>query len=477
MSVLDRPRRDWVEVAVYAFAPVIALGAGALVSRSWPLVVAGVMAGAVLLVALSRPKWLLAFVVITGCLPLNFVTEGQRSVLSSAGGSTVSGVLLVVYVGVLGVVLIANRQLVGGLAVFAIPLVWVAWATFTLVYTDWADEGIRLAFKLWYPFLVGIMAYYWCRRPGGVRDIRMWWYVGFVLVTVIALLRLAVVGAAAFAEDGLYRYSSFSHPSPFSFFMLVTFTFAYALWSSSRRRLDGVVALVAAVQVVASLTRISIAALVVSILVMTVLHMSSPWRVLRGVLIALAVVAVLVMGLLASPTLQSRVFFEPVSSVGEMVANPDNLDTKGRDAVWSAIITDYDSGDTAGGRGLGSSTRLFRLGEIAGSLAGKTAAVHNEYLRVLYEQGALGLTVFIAMLVGSFAFLASCVRRGRGLERALLSAAAAAVAAYAIVAITDNALDYYNIMGQYVVLLAAMGLALRSLRRSGSSLADTGGEL
>ena len=81
---------------------------------------------------------------------------------------------------------------------------------------------------------------------------------------------------------------------------------------------------------------------------------------------------------------------------------------------------------------------------------------------MLYEQGLIGLAWFGSVLVASMLYLGRRARKAEGLERALLSRACVAVVVYAVVCITDNALDCYGVLGRYVTVLAAMAMASAS---------------
>lgn len=453
----EKSRRGLTLAAV----PVLVLLLGYLAATNPPLGIAALVGTTALGIALLRPALALYFLVAAGGLPLDFVTGGDRSVLSGLGGSTVSGVLLVLYVAALAVLLLAQGQLGEGLAVFAIPVTWAAWSVFTLVYTDWLDEGIRLAFKIWYPLLVGMMAYFVCLRPSGVRNVRTAWYVGYAATSTVALVRLALDGLSVYASGEVYRYSSLNHPSPFSFYMLVTFVFAFSLWNQSRRRLDALVAATAALQVVLSMTRISIGSLVLALLIISLLQMDSSSKKFKGLALTTVVASVILGALITFPVLQGGVFFEPVSSVGGLFSDPGNLNTQGRDVIWAAIIDEYGAEDMLSGGGLGSSTRFLN----ANKAQVGAGVVHSEYLRVLYEQGLVGLLWLVGILTASALYLRKRARRAAGLKRALLSAACVATVVYATVSITDNSLDYYSVFGQYVIVLAAMGLALRAPQR------------
>ena len=89
---------------------------------------------------------------------------------------------------------------------------------------------------------------------------------------------------------------------------------------------------------------------------------------------------------------------------------------------------------------------------------------------MFYEQGLVGLVMLLAVLALSVAYLAARYRRARGLERDLLAGAIVGVVAYAIIAITDNAMDYYAIFGQFIAVTAGAALAQRASRRRDGQL-------
>ena len=445
-----------------------ALWFGYMVARTPALALAGVACMIVALAIAVRPRFGLALLLVIGPLPLGFATGGDRSLLGAVGGTTVNGVILTTTVVVLVFVLLARRRLVWALAAFALPVFWVVWSTLTLLYTDWPDEGVRLAFKLWFVLLVGMLTYYVCQSSSGMSLVRRWWYVGYAVSTVLGLYWLGRYGIQTFAAGNVYAYGPFRAPNPFAFYWLATLIFAGSLWASERRRLDLLVAVTAGIQAVATQTRIAIAALVVVLLLMVLLEARRGATKLVGVLVVATMVVGMLVALVTFPALQYGVFFGQVDTVGEAVstATANRLDTQGRDRVWSAVYEGAVSGSPIVGQGIGSSTRFFQTA----STTGMAGVVHNEYLRVFYEQGLVGLVMLLAVLALSVAYLAARYRHARGLERDLLAGAIVGVVAYAIIAITDNAMDYYAIFGQFIAVTAGAALAQRASRRRDGQL-------
>ncbi len=462
-SFLGRAYAPSILAVAFVCASSVALGL--VFTRSFALAIAALVVVGILGAVFLWPRVAFAFLLFSGGMPLNFITGGQRSLLSGLGGTTVAGALLTVAVPALMMLFIFRGWVGEGFKRFLVPLSWVVWSAVTLLYTDWPDEGIRVSFKLLYPLIVGVLAYFFCRNAEGVSYARKWWYAGYALTSSYALFRLFTSGLAVYGSGEIYRYSAINHPSPFSFYMLVTFVLALALFIRRRRRLDGFVAVTAAVQVALSMTRISIAALVVAIIMVSLLAGRGLRQRLVGTLAGAVVAAGLLTALLVVPSLQSGVFFNRVTSVQEALTDTENLNTSGRDDAWRVIYDEYRTGDQLIGRGLGSSTRLFKEGKLGAGIG----VAHSEYVRVLYEEGWLGAIWFGGILLVSAFYLGLKARKARDLERALLSAACVAVVVYAITSITDNTLDYYNVFGQFVAVLAGAGLGLRASRLTSAS--------
>jgi O-antigen ligase len=115
------------------------------------------------------------------------------------------------------------------------------------------------------------------------------------------------------------------------------------------------------------------------------------------------------------------------------------------------------------GSGLGSSTIGFSLGIFVG---GGVGVAHNEYLRLLYETGIVGVVVSVLSVL---ALLAAAWRSAHRLDdsrRWIGAVAVCLVLCYAAFGVTDNVIDYYNVFSQYPFFAtgAAVAMAVASRR-------------
>jgi O-antigen ligase len=124
--------------------------------------------------------------------------------------------------------------------------------------------------------------------------------------------------------------------------------------------------------------------------------------------------------------------------------------------LWGAFMT-----SPLWGLGLGSSTAVMR--EYFGE--GGVDVAHNEYLRLATDTGVVGLGLFmIAMII----WLVAAIRMSRRPQlevREFALAAAGLSVAWFVIAMTDNAINYYNNFSQYLGFLMAGAVAAQANAR------------
>src|SRR5205085_6961999 len=85
----------------------------------------------------------------------------------------------------------------------------------------------------------------------------------------------------------------------------------------------------------------------------------------------------------------------------------------------------------------------------------------NDYLRVGFELGLVGLAIFLAVLAWQLGHLAVQIRRSRGVVRTAFTASWLGLLAFLISACTDNTLSYnlWYMDPLFAVMGAAYGVA------------------
>jgi hypothetical protein len=153
------------------------------------------------------------------------------------------------------------------------------------------------------------------------------------------------------------------------------------------------------------------------------------------------------------------VFYTPQSLRSSPAEIVDALNDQGRGKVADAMVVHLVNQEAlAYGEGLGSSWIALQFGEL-GDLGGAGVA-HNEYVRLLYETGLLGLVVAVVAFA-AFVFAAWKASQHMAEEHRWLGAAAFALSVcYVVFSITDNVLDYYNTFSQFAFFALAAALAM-----------------
>jgi O-Antigen ligase len=151
----------------------------------------------------------------------------------------------------------------------------------------------------------------------------------------------------------------------------------------------------------------------------------------------IAAIPIIAMSLFYLPMFKDRMFKgEQTGTLQEVRDGKVELQGSGRFEVWPVVFKEAHRKPILG-QGIGSSE------DFVGSLWEGTSKTHNEYLRILFEQGYMGLIIFITV---ALAQLVQLRKRFRHLEdgvlRQMYTAAYMALALVLVVAATDNPFGY-----------------------------------
>jgi hypothetical protein len=427
-----------------------------------------------------------AFLLIaTSWLPVEHLIGQERSLFAFAGGVNISGVRLVGGLAGLSVAVFVSRHrlrrvaiprwLAIGLVVYGIAVAWMAlsaaWAPSTV-------DGLRAVAKLVFPLFVGAVVLSDPRGWGPQKLTRQ------TLLLLAATLTVAAIygSVGLFARDTLLTtddpfagdYFGWAGWSLYSFLAgIVGITFL-ALAEHGQLRGAWLLALAALSQVGLAVVRIGIAAVAVAVFVMTAV------AGVRRVLAPLAIAACAVI-LLAFPPVAQRGFFEDRGLGGnivQIIERPlDVVNTQGRDRLWSRSLGSMTGTEFIRGRGLNAfftdtggvpelpprvAAADFEAGRVEVGGGSTLRQMHGEYVRFLYETGAIGLGLFVAAWA---LILAALVRMAiripkHTLRRALAEAALGVTVFYLATGITDNTFDYY-LVGGIAWTIVALAVAVR----------------
>ena len=464
---------QYIRFSVAATTVTVAIMATGYGLAASPLLAAGAVLGVLVLAAtLFWPRVVIAVMLALGPINLAFLTGGAKELLPGLGGLDMSGIRLLGVSAGLGMVVLTRKDLLQALA--SPPARWyvlfLAWAGATLAFSPAPLEGLRLLLKLAYPLLLFLVVAAPERRPGEVRRLGDWTLWGATVLLLINPI-FVVNGSYAMESNEWLRVSlPGSHHNPFSFYLLVILLICLARFRSRAQLRYLLLGGAAVVWIALTLTRITFLASFVGIAVVALYTglVDRNWRALGA---AAAFGAIL--GILALEGVLVRTFGYlpgPGQLLG-LMADPMALyqavNWQGRETIWEILFLAFQVSPVVGS-GMGASGAALQT-------AMREGVAHHEYLRLAVDTGLVGCLLYSLAVWGWIRAALRTIRHGgRGAEEFAMPALAV-IGAWAIIAVTDNAFDYYGPFTQYAGFLAAACVVLS--REPSAPLSDQLGPL
>jgi O-antigen ligase len=401
--------------------------------------------------ALRKPVALVSFLLLTGSLSWGFLTGEEKVFFVELGGIDLNGIRLVGVVITFGILLLYKPE--GRTQFLTLPsyVLLILFAAISLTYTWNFGSGIRLLSKFLYPYLI------FCVLLTEIHDretltkvVRVMFWGG-----VVALLSIpfsTMVGQSSEFSSSMIRLSGgASHRNPFSFSMVCATGLSTALYMILRGKKYLLFSLIGSTVVLLTVTRIAILALVV--VMGTLAFQRGFWKGLAFVMIAVVV-------LLNYEPLERRMFYQgSEASYTALMEEPvrilTDIDDTGRLSAWSAGISEMFLKSPLVGMGIGSSTGIeYELGN-------RLTVMHSEAIRILAELGLVGAFLcLIAYLSLTRRIIAVKPQMPSAITVACRLAFPSLLIGYLVICMTDNAFDYYTMLGQNIFAIGA--LAIRS---------------
>ena len=456
-------RRPAPYVFVVLGCVLVSLFIGVLTPIMPAMAVALVVVGALAVAAISQPLVAVALLLAIGGLPLEQLTGGEKSLLTGFGGASASGVVLVAMVGLLTLVLINSKALSRVSFLDGAFGVLLAVAAASILWAPAPLEGFRVLSKMAYPFLVYLAVRSFMTGPRARDLVLRVVLAGGIVVAIWAFWGFITTGLPVFLSGGVYNLTvSTTHPTPFGFYNVALFALCYARFRQHGHRGFAALAALFALEAIMSQSRMAMFGVVlVAVLVEIALSRSST-RWLRAALVGALLVTIGGVTILSVPRLQEGVFYRPQSLRSSPAEIVESLNDQGRGKIADAMVTElFFNGTWLFGEGLGSSTVALQQGTLGADLGGVGVA-HNEYVRLFYETGVVGV-VFALMAFVALVGAAWRVSQRMTAEHRWLGAAAFGLSVcYVVFAVTDNVLDYYNTFSQFVFFALAAALAMEA---------------
>lgn len=480
MSLRDRWARARGADAGWLLTTLAAAIVLAFLLATRPFLAAGAVGGGLVLVALLvRPVALLGLVLAIGAVNLAWVTGGEKELFAGLGGLDMNGIRLVgVVVGFSALVLVDRRMLNEALGPHARwYLLFLVFAGGTLAYSPSLVEGLRLLFKLAYPFLVYVAVR---ALVAGERELDRLgdWVLGAAAVFAVLVNPILVLaGGYTVDPSGYIRVQGLGvHQNPFAYYLLAMTFLAVARYIFRGQRRYLLLALVLSGWVVLTISRISLAAGVVGLAAMAV-YLAAARRTFRPMLM----VGIVILGLAVPLTplvLDRTLGFVPTPrELATLASDPVELAGRmrmhGRETIWPVLLGTFQSRPSIG-FGLGASGPVLRQ-----SFPSEVSDIaHNEYLRLGVDTGLVGLGL-LGLALGVWGWSAAGAGlRARGVGREYAAAGVAALVAGVLIAFPGNPIDYYSQFTQYIAFFCAAAVAAapaRGAAHDGDAVAMEGG--
>ncbi|HEX6938345.1 MAG TPA: O-antigen ligase family protein [Longimicrobiales bacterium] len=451
-------------VATAAGGSAVCLGASyILANRPW-FATGAVAGGALLFLLLLRPKLVLGVLLALGPFDLSFMTGGFKALLPGLGGLDMNGIRLIgVVFGLTAVAVVERDMLRHALGRYGRwYLAFLAFAAGTLVLSPARIEGLRLLFKLAYPFLLFLAVLAVVRSREELERLGDWTLWGAAAIALLVNPIYVLAGGYEVDLAGRVRVHGVgAHENPFSFYLLVVTLIAFARFSvRGQFRYLGLCA-VFGVWMVLTLTRITLLASLAG-LAGAALYGALIGRNRRAVVAAGVIGGALAVALVPVALERSFGYIPSASELLGYLSDPialwRSVNWQGRQIIWPVLFKAFLSSPLVG-LGLGASTALL-IGTFQGGMG---AVVHNEYLRLLIDTGVVGSSLYAIAVLQWFGGTLRAGRRDDALVREFAMPAFAAIVAWVIIAATDNPFDYYAPFTQYIGFLCAGALAAAAL--------------
>lgn len=446
--------------------PVIVIGValiiGPLVARA-PFMLAGLLAGMALLTAVfMQPLLVLGVVMLIGPVDLSFVTGGFKSLFADLGGLDMNGIRLLGLSFGLGITALAlprtRAALFGRWSIlYVLFLCWCMVVGLTrspdIVY------GLRFFLKLAFPLLVFVSVVGMARNRQDLDRLLDFALAGAAIIALLLNPFYVAFGGYEIYESGVVRIRGVGiHENPFSFYLLIAFYMSLSRLIHRGQLRYAVLCAALALWMVLTLTRITFLAALVGLAAIAV-YGAFASRNSRTVVGALVAGALLALPLLPVVLERSLGFVPTIGELFSMARNPmalyESINWQGREVAWPIVFAGFMAMPWIG-LGLGSSVVIMR--EFFPTDAGEVP--HNEYLRLATETGIIGVALFFGAIMAWLVAVVKADRATGGAAREFALPAVAAILSWSIIAITDNAFDYYAPYTQFVALLVGASVAV-----------------
>jgi O-antigen ligase len=326
-------------------------------------------------------------------------------------------------------------SLARGLGGFSYPLwIWLPWVCFVVIYTAVSDEpnAIQRSIMMLCPLVVGMAMSKAKVGKNALRVLRK-----LMLYMAIALIVLVAFKTGILLTGVLPMITGLAGEVMTACLLCNYFAVQYVF---GERKVLKWWAILAAIPVIA-VTRTAIA-----VNGLTLPLTFAPLSTLKRVII-LCLVVIVGIGIFYSPRVQKKMFYSGRGTLEDVRWENGDFATSGRSYMWSKMWERIDEQPL-----LGSGANASE--EFISKLTNGLKHPHNDWLRLLFDSGYVGVVIFALSLLMQALHAYQMAKRTAGDISILFYAGASSILSFILFMFTDNILLYAAFFGnlQFTIL-------------------------
>jgi O-antigen ligase len=322
---------------------------------------------------------------------------------------------------------------------------WLPWFCIVIGYSLFSGRSsLQRSMMLICPIIVGIAI-----SIGRIREVQLKSFLELIRLLVFALFITVIIKTGMLFTGVLPGVTGLAPQSITAALLCSVFAVEYSV-NKERSLFRWIIG--ASIPII-GLTRMAITAVGITI------PLTFASLKIKKRLIFLAIIAALGVSLFYTERVQRKMFYSGEGTIGDVrFGNPDFF-TAGRSRLWDLMIEEIKR-KPLWGHGANASED-FVLSATWNTLTHP----HNDWLRLLYDYGSIGTSVFAFCLVAQVIHLLKRAKRTFGESRILLYAGASSFLPFIILMLTDNIILYAAFFGN--LQFAIIGLVYAAQKTQG----------
>jgi O-antigen ligase len=414
------------------------------------------------LLAVSKKGFLLVLLAIFAIAPAAFSEEDVITV-PWIGAITPETLVALCLMGLMVIRLVVGERTKG----IKIGSIWLSWLFIALSFLSAVimtalgiPNGLRMLVRVFFPLLVFLFVTLDAPDEQSMYGILYAFLGAGILLSLAGLIYYFMGGPVWHWSAGVYRFIGFTSVSIHAYTMAVLTVISYVLFRVRKNLLFLILVGIFGLQVGFTVTRGAIFSTTLSLMAFEFFGRK------EGVAGRFFFVALFIAGLFCAvlfyAPLRERIFATQYREVRERadMSRTEQFDKafekSGREGLWKFILKEMGKDyHFVFGYGVGSA-EVDVMKKVGG-------VPHNEYLRVFYELGIVGLLLFVGLLRQLWRIARQGASSAHNETQAILAGIAVSlITLYACGSLVDNMISKYKLMGLVIYMFIAFVLLIKA---------------